>query len=237
MQLRGKSVVLYGAQNPTGASVARAFAKEGATVYLAGRSTARLQPVAREIMDAGGSVEVAQVDPLEPKSVSEHLHQVVVKHGSVGVSLNLAFLGTEGPARLVNLTDEQFTAASFTRVLSNFVTMAAAARVMAYQGRGTVLAITATERASPLAEMAGPAIGSAAIEALSEQLRADVGSFGVRFAYLGDVPASGEDLVERLFQVLGTAPTASSPPRETGLASDVSNAFPRAELPAGAASS
>jgi 3-oxoacyl-[acyl-carrier protein] reductase len=237
MQLHGKSVVIYGAHSPTGSSVARAFAKEGATVYLAGRSPSRLQPIAREILDAGGAVEVAEVDPLEPKSVSEHLHQVAVKHGSVAVSLNLAFLGIEAPARLVNLTDEQFAAATFTRILSNFVTMAAAARVMALQGRGTILAIASTERASPLAETAGPAIGGVAIEALSEQLRADVGSFGVQFGYLADVPASGEDLVQGLFRALGKVPTNSASPGMTGTRSAVSRDFPGAEVVAGAATS
>ena len=38
MLLSGKSVVIYGATNPIGATVARAFAEEGAAVYLAGRS-------------------------------------------------------------------------------------------------------------------------------------------------------------------------------------------------------
>jgi 3-oxoacyl-[acyl-carrier protein] reductase len=236
MQLNGKSAVIYGAHTPTGASVARAFAKEGATVYLAGRSTSRLQPVAREILNAGGAVEVAMVDPLEPESVSEHLHQVVVKHGAVDVSLNLAFQGIEGAARLVNLTDEQFAAATFTRIRSNFVTMAAAARTMAYQGRGVVLA-TAVDRVSPEGELAGQAIGSAAIEALSEQLRADVGSFGVRFAYLADVPDSEEELVEELFEILATVPWSSPSPRELPLGSTATGALPHPELHAGAAAS
>ena len=212
MQLDGKSAVIYGANTPSGASVARSFARAGATVFLAGRSTSRLQPAARAILNAGGAVEVAQVDPLDPKSVSEHLHRVAVKHGSVDLSLNLAFLGIEGATRLCNLSDEQFAAATFTRVRSNFVTTAAAAREMAYQGRGIILATASPDPASAEGKMAGPAIGSAAIEALCQQLRNDVGPFGVRVAFLADVLPSEEGLVDGLLEVLATLP---SPPPET----------------------
>jgi NAD(P)-dependent dehydrogenase (short-subunit alcohol dehydrogenase family) len=235
MQLHGKSAVIYGANSPIGASVARAFAKEGATVYLAGRSTSRLQPVAREILNAGGAVEVAQVDPLDPKSVSEHLHQIVVKHGTVDLSLNLAFLGMEGAARLCNLTDEQFAAAMFTRVRSNFVTMAAAASEMAYQGRGVILATAAPERGSPEAKLAGQAIGSAAIEALCEQLHLDVGSFGVRIAYVGEVPASEGELLDRLDRALESDQASPRASAESTSEAARSTRPTRLESPAGAA--
>jgi NADP-dependent 3-hydroxy acid dehydrogenase YdfG len=237
MRLNGKSAVIYGAHSVVGSTVARAFAKEGARVYLAGRSVGRLEPVAREILDAGGAAEVAEVDPLGPESVSEHLRQVAVKHGTVDVSLNLAFLGIEGAARLCNLTDEQFAAATFTRIQSNFVTMAAAARQMALQGRGTVLATVVPERASPIRNLAGPAIGSAAIAALSEQLRADVGSLGVRFAFLAEVPDSEEDLVERLIRVLETVPTPGQSLAEIAVESAAPSGFPRAGRTARAAMS
>jgi 3-oxoacyl-[acyl-carrier protein] reductase len=207
--LSGKSVVIYGATNPIGATVARAFAEEGAAVYLAGRSPARLQPIARDILDAGGAAEVAEVDPLDMTSVSEHLHRVGVQHGTVDFSLNLAFLGIESAARLCNLTAEQFDAATFTRIRSNFVTAAAAVKAMAYQGRGTVLAIAVPERATSVGAMDGPAIGSAAIGALCEQLQADVGSFGVRIIYLADASGSAEELVAKLVRVLASPPTSS----------------------------
>jgi len=236
MRLDGKSVVIYGANNPTGGMTARTFAKHGATVYLAGRSTSRLQPVAREILDSGGAVEVAQVDPLDTDSVSEHLHRIVVKHGSLDLSVNLAFLGIQGAARLCNLTDEQFAAATFTRVRSNFVTMAAAAGEMAFQGRGTILATAAPERAAPVGTLAGEAIGGAAIEALCRQLRLDVGSFGVQVAYFVNAPTSEEDLVRQSFEILSAERNAIPAPGVTPLVDSGSTSSFRVEVPAGAMS-
>lgn len=207
MQLLGKSAVIYGASNPIGSSFARTLAKQGATVYLAGRSPGRLEPVAGEILSSGGAAEVAQVDPLDAKSVSEHLHQVVVRHGTLDLSLNLAFLGIQGATRLCNLNEVQFDASTFTRVRSNFVTMAAAASEMAYQGRGIIMATAAPPRAAPVGTLAGEAIGDAAIEALCQQLRIDIGSFGVRIAYLAEAPASEADLLGHLLGGNPAAPT------------------------------
>ncbi|MCI4337444.1 MAG: SDR family oxidoreductase [Thermoplasmata archaeon] len=235
MLLNGKTAVIYGANNPTGASVARAFAREGATVYLAGRSRERLEPVAREIVAAGGAAEFAEVDPLDLKSVSDHLHQVAVDHGTVDISLNLAFVGMEGAARLCNLTHEQFDAATFTRIRSNFVTSAAAVKVMAYQGGGTILATAVPEKPSPFGTSAGQAIGSAAIGALCEQLRLDVGSFGVQIVYVPDVAASEEELIEKLFVVLAGRPTTSPSPSGMLMGPAASTDSPQTEAPAGAA--
>ncbi|HEV8049851.1 MAG TPA: SDR family NAD(P)-dependent oxidoreductase [Thermoplasmata archaeon] len=235
MLLNGKSAVIYGAHNPIGASVAKAFAKAGATVYLAGRSPSRLQPVANDIRGAGGAAEVAEVDPLDMHSVSEHLHEVGVQHGTVDVSLNLAFLGIEGATRLCNLSDEQFDAATFTRVRSNFVTTAAAVKVMAYQGRGIVLAAAVPEKAAPVGTMAGQAIGSAAIGALCQQLRLDVGNFGVRIAYIPDVTVTEDDFVEEIFRVLASLPMASPSPREVLPQTEAPSGSAQAEVPAGVA--
>ncbi|HZY92653.1 MAG TPA: hypothetical protein VFG07_07810, partial [Thermoplasmata archaeon] len=99
----------------------------------------------------------------------------------------------------------------FTRTRSNFVTMAAAAREMAYQGRGTVLATAVPKRAAPVGSLAAAAIGSAAIEALCHQLREDVGSFGVRFAYVADATGSDEELARRLLRSFETVPTIVRP--------------------------
>ena len=54
MLLEGKNAVVYGAAGSVGLAVARAFAREGAAVFLAGRTLASLQGVADEIEQAGG---------------------------------------------------------------------------------------------------------------------------------------------------------------------------------------
>jgi NADP-dependent 3-hydroxy acid dehydrogenase YdfG len=45
MLLEGKNAVIYGAGGAIGSAVGRAFAREGATVFLAGRTLTRLEEV------------------------------------------------------------------------------------------------------------------------------------------------------------------------------------------------
>jgi NAD(P)-dependent dehydrogenase (short-subunit alcohol dehydrogenase family) len=62
MLLEGKNAVIYGAGGPIGGAAARTFAREGATVFLTGRTREKLDALAGEIRAAGGAAETARVD-------------------------------------------------------------------------------------------------------------------------------------------------------------------------------
>ena len=66
--LDDKAAVIYGAGGSIGGAVARAFAREGARVFLAGRTPAKLDTVADEIRSTGGSAETDVVDALDEPS-------------------------------------------------------------------------------------------------------------------------------------------------------------------------
>ena len=59
MLLKDKVAVIHGGGGAIGGAVARAFAYEGARVFLAGRTRASLERVAGEIANAGGRVQCA----------------------------------------------------------------------------------------------------------------------------------------------------------------------------------
>ena len=65
MLLEGKNAIIYGAGGGIGGGVARTFAREGARVFLAGRTRESLEAVAKEIAAEGGSAEVAELDALD----------------------------------------------------------------------------------------------------------------------------------------------------------------------------
>jgi hypothetical protein len=62
--LRHKTAVIYGA----GGAVARAFARHGAGVFLAGRALAKVDAVAKNLSAAGLLAEAAQVDALNEEA-------------------------------------------------------------------------------------------------------------------------------------------------------------------------
>ena len=57
MLLENKNAILYGGGGSIGGAVAREFAREGAKVFLAGRTRETLDAVADDIDKDGGSAE------------------------------------------------------------------------------------------------------------------------------------------------------------------------------------
>jgi 3-oxoacyl-[acyl-carrier protein] reductase len=79
MLLENKNAVIYGGGREIGGAVVRAFARERAKVFLAGRTLARLADVAREIPAGGGMAEAAEVDALDETAVNGHADAVAAK--------------------------------------------------------------------------------------------------------------------------------------------------------------
>src|SRR5690242_2018049 len=132
MLLKNKIAVIYGAGGAIGGAVARAFASEGASLFLTGRCLAPVEVVAREIVSVGGSAEAAEVDALDEQAVDNHLQSVIDKAGRVDISFNAVgipdakILGVP----LVELDVEQFSLPITAYTTSYFLTARMAARRM-----------------------------------------------------------------------------------------------------------
>jgi NAD(P)-dependent dehydrogenase (short-subunit alcohol dehydrogenase family) len=75
--LGGKNAVIYGGGGSIGSAVARVFAREGARVFLAGRTGTRVEAVARGIRSTGGTAE--QLDALDERAVDDHADAVAAR--------------------------------------------------------------------------------------------------------------------------------------------------------------
>src|SRR5260370_39798886 len=87
MMLKDKVAVIYGAGGDIGGAVARAFAREGARLFLTGHHRAPVEAVAKEVVSAGGSAEAAEVDAFDEQAVDKHLQSVIDKAGPAESSL------------------------------------------------------------------------------------------------------------------------------------------------------
>src|SRR4029453_10821894 len=88
MMLKDKVAVIYGAGGAIGGAVARAFAAEGARLFLTGRVQAPVEAVGKDVVSAGGSAEAAEVDALDEQAVDRHLQSVIDQAGRVDISFN-----------------------------------------------------------------------------------------------------------------------------------------------------
>ena len=83
MILANKISIIYGAGGAVGRTVAETFAREGARVFLTGRTKAKVDLVAEKINAAGGFAEAAEVDALDEQAIKTHLNMVIAKANGI----------------------------------------------------------------------------------------------------------------------------------------------------------
>jgi NAD(P)-dependent dehydrogenase (short-subunit alcohol dehydrogenase family) len=185
MLLEDKTAVIYAGGGAIGGAVARAFAREGARLFLTGRNVAKVDAVAEEIVAGGGTAETAQVDALDETAVEEHLNTVVETAGAVDISFNAIGPGP-APDRtpLTELARDAFVRPIAFYTSSNFITATAAARQMSGHGSGVIVTLTAVPGRTPARLIGGAAPAWAAVEAFSRSLALEVGPAGIRVVCL-----------------------------------------------------
>jgi NAD(P)-dependent dehydrogenase (short-subunit alcohol dehydrogenase family) len=180
--LEDKTAVVYGAGGAVGGAVARAFAPEGANLFLTGHKLAPVEAVAKDIVSAGGSAEAAEVDALDEQAVDEHLQSVIDKAGRVDISFNAVGIPDTNivGVPLVELDVEQFSLPITAYATSYFLTARTAARRMVANRSGVIMTVTAlpSRTGTPLNGGYGPA--QAAKEALTRELSAELAPQGIR---------------------------------------------------------
>jgi len=180
MLLKNKTAVIYGGGGSLGGAVARAFAREGARVFVTGYREESIKKTANEITSGGGHASYAVVNALEKKEIEQHLAEVQKQTGSVDITFNAIDTRDVQNIPLIEMEWDDFESPVHTAMKTTFYSATAAARLMIKQGSGVILTITATPAviAYPLVGGFGPAC--CAVEGFMRDLGTEIGSFGVR---------------------------------------------------------
>jgi 3-oxoacyl-[acyl-carrier protein] reductase len=193
MLLEDKTAIIYGGGGAIGGAAARAFGREGARVYLAGRTAASLDAVAGEIRAGGGKAETAEVDALDAAAVDRHADAVAAEAGGIDISFNvIAHPYTHG-VPMAEMDVDDFMAPVDVAARTTFITARAAARHMIPRRSGVILAFGGPgDRSGPSRDyfLGGTQVAFDAIETMRRQLSAELGPHGIRFVTLasGGVP-------------------------------------------------
>lgn len=211
MLLKNKNAIIYGAGGAVGSTIARAYAREGARLFLSGRTLAKVDAVAKEISQKGGAVETSQLDALDEEAIERHATDVVRKAGRIDISFNAVGVPAEIVAQkgmqgipLTQIPLESFTAPIDTYTRTNFLTARAAARRMTEAKSGGVILMHTPEPArisAPLLGGMGPAW--AAMEALGRNLSAELGSQGIRVVCLRTTGMPETHTIDIVFGIHG----------------------------------
>ena len=209
MLLKNKVAVIYGAGGAVGSAVAAAFAKEGARVFLSGRTADNVEAVARGIVSDGGVAEAAEVDALDEASIEKHLDSVVSKAGGIDISFNaigvpasvVADKGMQG-VPLTEIPIESFMHPFTTYTRSHFLTGRAAARRMLQAKKPGVILMHTPEPARvgvPL--LGGMAPAWAALEAICRAFSAELAAYGIRAVCLRSTGLPETRTIEIVFGI------------------------------------
>jgi NAD(P)-dependent dehydrogenase (short-subunit alcohol dehydrogenase family) len=180
MMLHNKNAIIYGAGGSLGGAVARALAGAGAKVFLTGPNLNSVQKVADDIVTAGGSAEVAQVDAFDEKSINTHINSVANKVGTVDISFNAVGVDVVQNIPLTEISAGDFVSPITLTMRTRFLTAIAAANVMMKQGSGVILSLTATPGGIGYPFTGGFAPACSAVESFSRNLASELGMYGIR---------------------------------------------------------
>lgn len=205
-RLKDKIAVVYG-NGGVGGSIAKAFAREGAEVFLAGRTLAKLTAIQDEIIADGGIVETSVFDLLDSQAVDEHMNKVIRKTGKVDISFNAIGIPQKGiqGIPLTELSAESFILPLVTYMKAHFITAKVAARRMIKQGKGIILMHTPNASHISPPFVGGMIPAWSAIEALCRSLSVECGEKGVRSVCLLTTGIPETPLIDEVWEIHGKA--------------------------------
>ena len=186
MLLEDKVAVIYGAGGSIGAAVARAFAGEGAQVFLTGRERGPVDAVAEDIASAGGSALADAVDALDEQAVDNHLQSVIDRASRVDISFNAIGIPDTGilGTPLLDLDAAKFALPIAAYTTSYFLTSRLAARRMIPNRSGVIMTVTALPGRTGTLLNGGYGAAQAAKEQLTRDLSLELAPEGIRVVSL-----------------------------------------------------
>lgn len=139
MRLAGQVALVTGAGRGIGRAVAAAFAREGAFVVLAARSTRELGSIEREIEAAGGRALAVPTDVRQEPAVAALVTRALAEGGRLDCLVTAAGFAAFGP--VADAKTEDWDQLMAVNLRGAFLCCRAVLPAMTAQGRGTIINI------------------------------------------------------------------------------------------------
>lgn len=203
-KLENKIAVVYG-NGAVGGAMAKAFAREGAFVFLAGRTKNKLEAIANEVVAAGGKIDTALLDVLDEHAAEEHMNKLIAKAGRIDISFNAIGIpqrGVQGIS-LAELPLENFMRPITIYMQAHFITAKAAASRMMKQRSGVILLHTPNASHISPPFVGGMVPAWSAMEGLARSLSVELGQNGVRSVSLLTTGIPETPLIDEVWDIHG----------------------------------
>jgi len=222
-EFAGKVVIVTGAGRGIGRGIARAFAEEGATVAVCGRTAASLSAVAGEIVAAGGEAFPVRADVSAVGDVDTLVRTVVDRCGRLDVLVNNAGVFLTAP--VVDMSEEEWDLTIAIDLKGVFLCCRAAGRQMIEQRSGRIVNVTS------IAQIRGGTPGhahygaaKAGVGAFAKTLAKEVGPYGVTVNCIAPGLIGDTEMGEASRQLVGDAYLSTIPLGCLGKVQDIVDA-------------
>ena len=177
-----KVALVVGAGDATGGAIARRFAREGYLTCVTRRHADQLEPLVRQIEEAGGEARAFGSDARKEEQVVELVETIEREIGPIEV----AVFNVGGNIQFSIL---EFTARKYYKVwemgcFGGFLMGREVAKRMVPRGRGTILFTGATASMRGSSGFAGFAGAKFALRALSQSMARELGPLGIHVAHV-----------------------------------------------------
>ena len=202
MRLKDKVAIVTGGGKGIGKAVALAFAREGASVVVAGRTLAALQETCDEIRGKGGNARPVQTDVTIEEQVIWMVAETVKEFGKVDILVNNS--GVAGP--IVKLQDMELAKWNETLAIDLTGAMLASREVLKYmvpQRSGAIINIVseggrAGDGKSGFPLRSAYCAAKMGLIGMTETLAIEVGEHNVRVNAVSPGPVRGEHITNAM---------------------------------------
>ncbi|MGW5158225.1 SDR family NAD(P)-dependent oxidoreductase [Nonomuraea wenchangensis] len=184
----GKVALVTGATGVVGGAVARAYAREGAAVLVAGRDAGRLSALVKEIETGGGRASAFAADVSRSADAAAMVAAAVTRHGGLDVACNAAgIFGTLAP--VADYDEDVFDEVLAVNLKGVFLSMKHEVAHMRSHGGGTIVNVASNLGAHWRLPGAGAyAASKAAVSHLTRTAARDHIADGVRINAISPGP-------------------------------------------------
>jgi NAD(P)-dependent dehydrogenase (short-subunit alcohol dehydrogenase family) len=209
MLLKDQRAIITGGGRGIGRAIARRFAREGAQVLVAARTSAEVNAVAEEIRAAGGQAARVAADVSRQDGCERAYRAAVEEFGGVDVLVNNA--GVLGPIRALHeISAEEWDTVLAVNLRSAFLLSKLVLPAMLERKRGAILNISSVSGKGAFGFNGPYAASKAGMLALTRTIAAETGRKGVRVNAIcpGPVPETrmSQELGARLAERFGKKP-------------------------------
>ncbi len=135
-------VLITGGSTGIGQATAQAFAREGATVVIAGRRVQAGEQTVSLLKEQGAEASFVQTDVTVEADVARLLEEVVARYGRLDIAFNNA--GSFGVGLLIELTEADWDELIATNLKGTWLAMKYEIRQMRSQGSGAIVNVSST---------------------------------------------------------------------------------------------